>query len=63
MGSLSEVPELANFLKTLFIVSDVRLIEKTDDKIDSPAWSYSGSLNIPGASRPLLAFLDIDPFS
>ncbi|KAF8838923.1 isoleucyl-tRNA synthetase [Paxillus ammoniavirescens] len=44
----------ANFLKTLFIVSDARLIEKTDDKTDSPAWSYSGSLNIHGSDAELV---------
>ncbi|KAF9226386.1 isoleucyl-tRNA synthetase [Gyrodon lividus] len=44
----------ANFLKTLFIVSDVRLIEKGDDTADSPEWSYSGSLSIPGSDAELV---------
>ncbi|KIK95549.1 hypothetical protein PAXRUDRAFT_140435 [Paxillus rubicundulus Ve08.2h10] len=44
----------ADFLKTLFIVSDVRLIEKSDDTTDSPAWSYCDSLSIPGSDAELV---------
>ncbi|KAF9239290.1 tRNA synthetases class I-domain-containing protein [Melanogaster broomeanus] len=43
----------ANFLKTLFIVSDVRLVENGEDTTDSPEWTYSGSLSIPGSDAEL----------
>ncbi|KAG8216484.1 tRNA synthetases class I-domain-containing protein [Butyriboletus roseoflavus] len=45
----------ANFLKTLFIVSDVTLTEKVDATSNSPAWGYSGSINIniPGSDAEI----------
>ncbi|KAN0085929.1 tRNA synthetases class I (I, L, M and V) domain containing protein [Tylopilus felleus] len=42
-----------NFLKTLFIVSDVTLTDKADATSSSPAWSYSGSLGMPGSNAEI----------
>ncbi|KAF8553369.1 isoleucyl-tRNA synthetase [Imleria badia] len=42
----------ANFLKTLFIVSDMTLTDK-DDATSVPAWGYSGSLSIPGSDAEI----------
>ena len=38
---------IANFLKTLFIVSDVTLSDKRS-AASAAAWEYSGSLTVPG---------------
>ncbi|KAI9460791.1 tRNA synthetases class I-domain-containing protein [Boletus coccyginus] len=43
----------ANFLKTLFIVSDVTLTDKVDATSNSPEWGYSGSLSILGSDAEL----------
>ncbi|KAH7882347.1 tRNA synthetases class I-domain-containing protein [Phlebopus sp. FC_14] len=42
-----------SFLKTLFIVSDVRLVED-GHIINSPGWSYSGSIDIPDSGVKLM---------
>lgn len=47
-NSLIQMIGIANFLKTLFIVSDVTLTDKFDVISNSSAWGYSDSLSIPG---------------
>ncbi|KIJ58645.1 hypothetical protein HYDPIDRAFT_171201, partial [Hydnomerulius pinastri MD-312] len=42
-----------NLLKTLFIVSDVRLTDRGDRPAGAPEWSYSGSLKIPDSDAEI----------
>lgn len=43
-----------SFLKTLFIVSDISVIDEGSLGTSSPSWLYTGSVQLPGeAAVPL----------